>query len=109
MRCSKGLDMKWSLYMSSNQQNLTIGSIRLKSDYRIVKYHSQQDLVATQSGKNDGKNLWHARTAPSILGRRRDGSGGAEESISLSKQEPTAAMAAMAGAGSVVYIGTTAK
>ena len=38
-----------------------------------------------------------------------DGGGGAEESISLSKQEPTAAMAAMAGAGSVVYIGTTAK
>ena len=37
------------------------------------------------------------------------GGGGAEESISLSKQEPTAAMAAMAGAGSVVYIGTTAK
>ena len=37
MRCSKGLDMKWSLYMSSNQQNLTIGSIRLKSDYRVVK------------------------------------------------------------------------
>ena len=37
------------------------------------------------------------------------GSGGAEESISLSKQEPTAAMAAMAGAGSVMYIGTTAK
>ena len=37
MRWSKGLDMKWSLYMSSNQQNLTIGSIRLKSDYRVVK------------------------------------------------------------------------
>ena len=37
MRGSKGLDMKWSLYMSSNQQNLTIGSIRLKSDYRVVK------------------------------------------------------------------------
>ena len=37
------------------------------------------------------------------------GGGGAEESISLSKQEPTAAMAAIAGAGSVVYIGTTAK
>ena len=37
------------------------------------------------------------------------GGDGAEESISLSKQEPTAAMAAMAGAGSVVYIGTTAK
>ena len=37
MRCSKGLDMKWSLYMSSNQQNLTIGSIGLKSDYRVVK------------------------------------------------------------------------
>ena len=34
---SKGMNMKWSLYMSSNQQNLTIGSIRLKSDYRIVK------------------------------------------------------------------------
>ena len=31
------MNMKWSLYMSSNQQNLTIGSIRLKSDYRIVK------------------------------------------------------------------------
>ena len=29
--------MKWSLYMSSNQQNLTIGSIGLKSDYRVVK------------------------------------------------------------------------
>ena len=28
--------MKWSLYMSSNQQNLTIGSIGLKSDYRVV-------------------------------------------------------------------------
>ena len=37
MRWSKGLDMKWSLYMSSNQQNLTIGSIGLKSDYRVVK------------------------------------------------------------------------
>ena len=34
---SKGMNMKWSLYMSSNQQNLTIGSIRLKSDYRVVK------------------------------------------------------------------------
>ena len=34
---SKGMNMKWSLYMSSNQQNLTMGSIRLKSDYRIVK------------------------------------------------------------------------
>ena len=34
---SKGMNMKWSLYMSSNQQNLTIGSIGLKSDYRIVK------------------------------------------------------------------------
>ena len=34
---SKGMNMKWSLYMSSNQQNLTTGSIRLKSDYRIVK------------------------------------------------------------------------
>ena len=29
--------MKWSLYLSSNQQNLTIGSIRLKSDYWVVK------------------------------------------------------------------------
>ena len=37
MRWSKGLDMKWSLYMSSNQQNLTIGSIRLKSDNRVAK------------------------------------------------------------------------
>ena len=37
MRWSKGLDMKWSLYMSSKQQNLTIGSIGLKSDYRVVK------------------------------------------------------------------------
>ena len=37
--------------MSSNQQNLTIGSIRLKSDYWVVKSHSQQDLVATQSSK----------------------------------------------------------
>ena len=34
---SKGMNMKWSLYMSSNQQNLTIGSIGLKSDYRVVK------------------------------------------------------------------------
>ena len=34
---SKGMNMKWSLYMSSNQQNLTIGSIRQKSDYRVVK------------------------------------------------------------------------
>ena len=33
----KGMNMKWSLYMSSNQQNLTTGSIRLKSDYRVVK------------------------------------------------------------------------
>ena len=32
-----GLNLKCSLYMSSNQQNLTIGSIRLKSDYRLVK------------------------------------------------------------------------
>ena len=32
-----GLNLKCSLYMSSNQQNLTIGSIRLKSDYRVVK------------------------------------------------------------------------
>ena len=31
------MNMKWSLYMSSNQQNLTIGSIRLKSDYWVVK------------------------------------------------------------------------
>ena len=37
MRWSKGLDMKWSLYMSSNLQNLTIGSIGVKSDYRVVK------------------------------------------------------------------------
>ena len=34
---SKGMNMKWSLYMSSNQQNLTTGSIGLKSDYRVVK------------------------------------------------------------------------
>ena len=34
---SKGMNMKWSLHMSSNQQNLTIGSIGLKSDYRVVK------------------------------------------------------------------------
>ena len=34
---SKGMNMKWSLYMSSNQQNLTIGFIGLKSDYRVVK------------------------------------------------------------------------
>ena len=34
---SKGMNIKWSLYMSSNQQNLTIGSIGLKSDYRVVK------------------------------------------------------------------------
>ena len=34
---SKGMNMKWSLYMSSNQQNLTTGSIRLKSDYWVVK------------------------------------------------------------------------
>ena len=34
---SKGMNVKWSLYMSSNQQNLTMGSIRLKSDYRVVK------------------------------------------------------------------------
>ena len=34
---SKGMNMKWSLDMSSNQQNLTIGSIGLKSDYRVVK------------------------------------------------------------------------
>ena len=34
---SKGMNMKWSLYMSSNQQILTIGSIGLKSDYRVVK------------------------------------------------------------------------
>ena len=34
---SRGINMKWSLYMSSNQQNLTIGSIRLESDYRVVK------------------------------------------------------------------------
>ena len=34
---SMGLNLKCSLYMSSNQQNLTIGSIRLKSDYRVVK------------------------------------------------------------------------
>ena len=32
-----GLNLKCSLYMSSNQQNLTIGSIRLKSDYWVVK------------------------------------------------------------------------
>ena len=32
-----GLNLKCSLYMSSNQQNLTIGSIRLKSDNRVVK------------------------------------------------------------------------
>ena len=30
-------------------------------------------LSVCLSGKNDGKNLWHARTAPSILGRRRRG------------------------------------
>ena len=29
--------MKWSLYMASNHHNLTIGSIRLKSDNRVVK------------------------------------------------------------------------
>ena len=34
---SKGMNMKWSLYMSSYQQNLTTGSIRLKSDYMVVK------------------------------------------------------------------------
>ena len=34
---SKGMSMKWSLNMSSNQQNLTTGSVILKSDYRVVK------------------------------------------------------------------------
>ena len=37
VRASKGLDMKWSLYMSLNQQNLTVGSIGLKSDHWVVK------------------------------------------------------------------------
>ena len=34
---NKGMNMKWSLHMSSKQQNLTIGPIGLKSDYRVVK------------------------------------------------------------------------
>ena len=35
---SKGMNMKWSSYMSSNQQNLTVESIGLKIDYRVDNF-----------------------------------------------------------------------
>ena len=56
-----GLNLKCSLYMSSNQQNLTIGSIRLKSDHRIVKISlttglgSYPDFAASGGGMNEEK------------------------------------------------------
>ena len=51
---SKGMNMKWSLYMSSNQQNLTIGSIRLKSDYRVVKISLTRGLGSYPALSLDG-------------------------------------------------------
>ena len=50
---SKGMNMKWSLYMSSNQQNLTIGSIGLKSDYRVVK-------ISLTTGLGSDPEVWLA-------------------------------------------------
>ena len=57
---SKGMNMKWSLYMSSNQQNLTIGSIRLKSDYRVVKISLTTGLGSYPGSRNRG---WMLRDA----------------------------------------------
>ena len=54
---SKGMNMKWSLYMSSNQQNLTIGSIGLKSDYRVVKISLTTGL-GSYPGLGCGKNRY---------------------------------------------------
>ena len=66
VRWSKGLDMKWSLYMSSNQQNLTIGSIGLKSDYRVVKISLTTGLgsypgllTVSPTGSPSQTRSWH--------------------------------------------------
>ena len=53
---SKGMNMKWSLYMSSNQQNLTTGSIRVKSDYRVVKIS-----LTTGLGSYPELSVWEAQ------------------------------------------------
>ena len=55
---SKGMNMKWSLYMSLNQQNLTTGSTGLKSDYRVVNISLTTGLGSypgweTTRGKTD--------------------------------------------------------
>ena len=75
MRCSKGLDMKWSLYMSSNQQNLTIGSIRLKSDYRVVKISLTTGL-GSYPGARAGGWFLDIERAYSICHGRPDRGGG---------------------------------
>ena len=46
------MNMKLSLYMSSNQQNLTTGSIRLKSDYWVVKISLTTGLGSYPGGPN---------------------------------------------------------
>ena len=68
------MNMKWSLYMSSNKQNLTTGSIILKSDYWVVKislttglgsYPVPQRTFLTLSGRNTG-SLSVQNTLPMI-------------------------------------------
>ena len=52
-----GLNLKCSLYMSSNQQNLTIGSIRLKSDNRVVKISLTTGLGSYPEGQGEEDSL----------------------------------------------------
>ena len=54
--------MKWSQYMSSNQQILTIGSIGLKSDYREVKISLTTGLGSYPDNQYDAVIPWLPET-----------------------------------------------